>query len=110
MTLPDYTRGHGVVPFDQCELVFSSFTHTTRQEWFFSSSVGIVSIKPRFLWPELHAGLCVEPAFLWVTPCCHTAPTTLKSQHEGNDAVVVEGWKQGEWEDPCDQPRDTGFS
>lgn len=58
------------------------------------------TIKPSFLWPGLHIGLCVEAALLRVIPCCHSAPTIQKGQHEGNDALVVEGGSRGNGEIP----------
>lgn len=30
-------------------------------------------------------------ALLWVTPCCHTAPTILKGQCEGDETLMLEG-------------------
>lgn len=94
--------------FYQCELVFSSFICTTSQEYFFPHMLGLFlycfTVKPRFLWPGLHIGLCVEAALLWVTPCCHSAPTTLKGQHEGNYALTVEGGSRGYGEIPVISP------
>ena len=40
----------------------------------------------------------------WVTPCCHSAPTVLKGQCEGNDALVVEGRSRGGDEIPVISP------
>lgn len=67
------------------------------------------TIKPRFLWPGLHIGLCVEPALLWVIPCCYSAPTILKGQRERNDALVVEGGSRGNGEIPVISPEVLDF-
>lgn len=42
----------------------------------------------------------MDAPLLWVTPCCHSAPTILKGQCEGNDALVMEGGSRRNGEIP----------
>lgn len=46
----------------------------------------------------------MEAALLWVTPCCHSAPTILKGQREGDETLILEGGGRWNGEIPVISP------